>query len=108
MFLNYAHEQTPVTGSKWKSLTDDERLDAINVIRDGNESFTLILISGVLADGHIFVTLNEDVKVAERGTLLLDFEEELKDNLDAGLSVWCEPLGDRNSLRKLRGIEIKT
>ena len=75
MFLNYANEQTPVTGSKWKNLTDDERLDVINVIKDGNESFKLISISGALADGHIFVTFNEDVEIAERGGLLLDFEE---------------------------------
>ena len=34
-------------------------------------------------------------------------EEDLKLNIDKGLTVWCEPLGDKNSLRNLRGIKIK-
>ena len=27
---------------------------------------------------------------------------------DKGITVWCEPIGDKSKLRKLRGIEIKT
>ena len=108
MFQNYAHERTPVTGHKWKHFTDDERLDVINQKKNSDDYFKDISINKGLADGHVLVTLNEKVGVAQRGTLLLDFEEELKNTLDKGLTVWCEPLGDRNSLRKLRGIEIKT
>jgi hypothetical protein len=40
--------------------------------------------------------------------LILDLEEFLKNHLDSGISIWCEPLGDKNSLRNLRGIQIKT
>ena len=43
----------------------------------------------------------------KRGPLLLDFEVFLKEAIDPGLVVWLEPLGDRNSLRNLRGIEVK-
>jgi hypothetical protein len=42
-----------------------------------------------------------------RGSLLLDFEECIKKNIDQGLTVWGEALGDKNSLRNLRGIEVK-
>ena len=108
MFKNYADEDTLVTNRNWKILSDDERLDAINQIKESDDYFKDISINRGLADGHVFVTLNENFGVAQRGTLLLDFEEELKNTLDKGLTVWCDPLGDRNSLRKLRGIEIKT
>ena len=27
---------------------------------------------------------------------------------DLGLTIWCEPVGDKSKLRKLRGIEINT
>ena len=31
----------------------------------------------------------------------------LKSKIDKGLTVWCEPVGDKSVLRKLRGFEIK-
>ena len=37
---------------------------------------------------------------------LLDFEEWIKKMLDTGISIWHVPIGDKNSLRNLRGIEV--
>ena len=37
----------------------------------------------------------------------MDFEVHLLAYVDGALNVWLEPLGDRNSLRNLRGIEVK-
>jgi len=108
MFKNYASENTPVTGNHWISLSDTQRLNAINKIINNNDSFNNIIISSAHENGQVFVTLSEDVSVAQRGSLLLDFEEHIKIKIDEGLNVWCEPLGDKNSLRKLRGIQIKT
>ena len=42
-----------------------------------------------------------------RGMILLDLEEKLKKNIDIGLTVWLEPVGDKSKLRNLRGIKIK-
>ena len=39
--------------------------------------------------------------------LLLDLEERLKKNIDKGLTVWFEPIGDKSKLRNLRGIKIQ-
>ena len=58
-------------------------------------------------DGQIIVTLEKPMPASKRGPLLLDFEVFLKEAIDPGLVVWLEPLGDRNSLRNLRGIEVK-
>ena len=108
MFKNYASENTPVTGNYWINFSDTQRVNAINEIINNNDSFKNITISRVHENGQVFVTLSENVNVAERGSLLLDFEEHIKIKLDEALNVWCEPLGDKNSLRKLRGIQIKT
>ena len=40
--------------------------------------------------------------------MLLDLEEKLKNEIDLGITVWCEPVGDKSKLRNLRGIKIKT
>ena len=39
--------------------------------------------------------------------MLLELESYLKENIDKGLTVWLEPVGDRSKLRNLRGIKIK-
>ena len=44
----------------------------------------------------------------ERGLFLLELEEKLKLAVDQGITVWCEPVGDKSKLRNLRGVEIKT
>ena len=58
-------------------------------------------------DGQILLRFAVPVTAGQRGWMLLDLEERLKARVDAGLTVWLEPLGDKNSLRTLRGIEVK-
>tara|TARA_B100000315_G_scaffold212314_1_gene209627 strand:- start:137 stop:463 length:327 start_codon:yes stop_codon:yes gene_type:complete len=108
MFINYASENTPVTGNHWINLSDTQRVNTINEIINNNNSFKNIFISRAHENGQVFVILSDNLNAAQRGSLLLDFEEHIKIKLDEGLNVWCEPLGDKNSLRKLRGIQIKT
>ena len=42
-----------------------------------------------------------------RGIILLDLEEQLKKNIDQGLTVWLEPIGDKSKLRNLRGVKFQ-
>ncbi len=56
----------------------------------------------------MIVRLLVPVPAGKRGTLLLDLEAGLKQLIDPGLVVWLEPLGDRSSLRNLRGIEVRS
>jgi hypothetical protein len=58
-------------------------------------------------DGQVTVRFREPVPADRRGGLLLDLEAALKERVDPGLTVWLEPLGDKNSLRKLRGIDVR-
>ena len=66
-----------------------------------------IQIVACKSDGQVTVRLLTLLSADKRGTLLLDFEESLKKQVDNGLVVWVEALGDKSSLRNLRGIEIK-
>lgn len=112
--LKYADVETPSTGLEWRQLSDAKRLSRVkDVLRAGPENFNKLLsVKRAKEDGQIIVELlelnNEPLPASQRGTLLLDFEEFLKKGIDEGLVVWVEPLGDRNSLRNLRGVEVKS
>jgi hypothetical protein len=67
----------------------------------------VVVIAAAKEDGQIIVNLTEPLSAGKRGQLLLDLEAFLKESIDPSLAVWLEPLGDRNSLRNLRGIEVK-
>lgn len=75
---------------------------------DLNESYSaIVVVSEANVDGQIIVQLLTPMGPEKRGTILLDLEHELKESIDQGLTVWLEPLGDKSSLRNLRGIEVK-
>ena len=62
----------------------------------------------VSRDGpNVTVEFMEPVPASRRGTILMDYEDYLRETGIPDAVVWHEPLGDRNSLRNLRGIEIK-
>jgi len=107
--LKDAQVNTPSPGLAWRQLSDAGRLTLVlDALRAGAApSSSVIVVVAAKQDGQIIVTLKESMPASKRGTLLLDFEASLKGAIDPGLVVWLEPLGDRNSLRNLRGIEVK-
>ena len=106
----YANADTPTPGKIWCQLSDDERLALVNNSVEANMAGINKSFEAVEAklDGQVIVKLLEPVSADQRGTLLLDIEEFLKESIDPGLVVWLEPFGDRSSLRNLRGIEVKS
>lgn len=107
--IQYANADTPVPGHAWSRLRDDERLELVKSAVSGKlgTSGDIFVFVEAKVDGQIILSLREPVPADKRGTLLLDLEAFLKESIDPGLAVWLEPLGDRNSLRNLRGIEVK-
>ena len=107
--LHYATAVTPTPGHAWRQLSDGERVALVgNAVADRMASLNkMLVIAEAKPDGQVIVSLLEPVSADRRGALLLDLEEMLKQAVDPGLAVWLEPLGDRNSLRNLRGIEVK-
>ena len=55
---------------------------------------------------YVYVFFKTKISPSERGSLLLDLEDEMC-KLNSQIRVWHIPLGDKNSLRNLRGIKIK-
>ena len=93
----------------WQQLSDAGRFSRVSDALHAAPAKlnNIVVVAAANQDGEIIVKLQESLSASKRGTLLLDLEAYLKDSVDPGLTVWLEPLGDRNSLRNLRGIEVK-
>ena len=75
--------------------------------------FELVDFSNEVVGGgsyrNVYVQFNSNcnLNIAERGEYLMKLESELMDKVDVKIRVWHVPLGDKNSLRNLRGVTIK-
>lgn len=99
---------TPTPSAEWQRLGDAERLQRINAIVSSSPHAAQVNVLAARADGEIILCFNGPVAAHVRGGLLLDLEAQFKQHIDPALNVWLEPLGDKNSLRNLRGIEVKS
>jgi len=107
--LHYVAVDTPIPTSEWANSSDIERLSRLKqALTTQKPLFQEVLkIVSAKPDGQVIVCLKEQLPPNQRGTVLLDLEEFLKKVVDPGLVVWLDALGDRNSLRNLRGVEVK-
>ena len=105
-----AMAQTPAPAEAWKRASPVKRVEQVVAVIGANPVFNAkgIAVLEARDDGQIIVRLKIKLSPGARGALLLDLEASLKSVIDPGLAVWHESLGDRNSLRNLRGIEIKS
>jgi hypothetical protein len=107
--LKHVQTKTPTPGPAWLKWTADERLVAAQEnVRSGPAGASGVVVIAAKPDGQIIVNLSGSLSPSKRGPLLLDLETSLKETIDPSLVVWLEPLGDKNSLRNLRGIEVKS
>lgn len=106
---NYADVPTPDPGPEWAALDERQRVDQVkNKLGASSTPFlSQIEIITAKTDGQVIVHMKQSLPASQRGPFLLDLEDYLKE-IDQALVVWLQPLGDRNSLRNLRGIEVKT
>lgn len=107
--LRYAGIDTPTPTSEWANSSDIERLSRLEQVLTAQKPLlqAILVITSAKQDGQVIVSLKEQLPPNKRGTVLLDLEEFLKEAVDPGLVVWLDALGDKNSLRNLRGIEVK-
>ena len=97
---------TPQVDAEWIGKDNLTRLKQINKILKDTRFEEFVSPSRTFADGQIYFTFKKQISSSLRGIFLLDLELMLKENVDPGIIIWCEPIGDKNSLRNLRGIEI--
>jgi hypothetical protein len=107
--LEFYQTDTPTPNKTWRQSSDAERLNLLHhAMAAGSSIFGECLqIASTHPDGQIILRLTQKSSPSQRATLLLDFEAYIKANIDQGLTVWLEAIGDKNSLRNLRGIEVK-
>lgn len=104
---NFSETETYSVGEKWKNATKDERKKMIISILKKNPVFKDIEVVRVPDNGQVVLKIEQSLPANHRGPMLLDLEEKIKVLVDKGITVWCEPVGDKSVLRKLRGLEIK-
>ena len=108
MFKNYASIKTPATSAFWKKLSNDQRSDLIYKELKKKTYLNEFEIFKILDDGQVIFRVQKSISSNKRALILLDLEEQLKKNVDEGLTVWFEPVGDKSRLRNLRGIKFQS
>ena len=108
--LQYVDYNTPSPGDRWKELSEPERINiVVECLGRASEEWRDILsVISAKQDGQVIVSLVKPLPANKRGSFLLDIEASLKNEIDPAIAIWLEPIGDRNSLRNLRGIEVKS
>ena len=109
VFNNFAAVETPIPTNFWSAMDEPQRMNhVVSKLKNSPVQFLdeIQVVTSEL-DGQVIVRLKQALSASQRGPLLLDLEGYLKASIDEAITVWLEPVGDRNSLRNLRGIEIK-
>ncbi len=106
-FKDFIFTKTPTTSNNWLKLNNKERIAAITaeLKKKKLEDFEVFKTPD---NGQIVFKVSKPIPSNERGILLLDLESELKENIDKGLTVWFEPVGDKSKLRNMRGIKFES
>lgn len=102
----FSTDKTDTVSSNWVNMDHNARLSAINSAVAGTSFQDCLRFTKALDTGAVYAILLRPLGPGDRGAILLDAEEFLKKKVDQGINIWCEPIGDRNSLRNLRGVQI--
>jgi hypothetical protein len=99
--------ETPKPEERWSSLTLKQRNLEVRMVLAQSECSDYLEVDSCTVDGEVYFTQIKPIETALRAALLLDLEELLQDNIDRALTLWIKPQNDKNSLRRLRGVELK-
>ena len=103
---NYSKHKTQTPSENWIKMNKDERFKTLKKIIDADIRYKNFEIFNAPDNGQLVFKIDENISVNERGLMLLNFEKKIKASIDKGLTVWCEPVGDKSKLRNLRGIKL--
>ena len=107
MKKNFASAVTPTTSKDWVVKSEKDRIEMILKELKKNILYKDFEVAKAPDNGQIVLRIEKIIPANVRGLLLLELEEKLK-LIDNGITLWCEPVGDKSKLRKLRGVEINT
>ena len=104
---NFSSAKTPETSQDWRKKSEKNRIDILSRELKKNSLYEDFQVIKAPDNGQIVLRIERIIPASQRGLLLLELEEKLK-LIDKGITIWCEPVGDKSKLRKLRGVEIVT
>ena len=107
MKKNFSNIKTPITGQDWKKKSEESRINIVTKELKKNILYKGFEVVKAPDNGQIVLKIERIIPANQRGLLLLELEKKLK-LIDRGITIWCEPVGDKSKLRKLRGVEINT
>ncbi len=102
-----AEADTPQVSADWSLRPLNDRLNLIAELLKSRQEFGGLAVSRLKDDGSVFFEMESPIPPADRGITLRRLEVLLKAKIDPGLTVWIEPKGDKNALRRLRGVKVK-
>ena len=108
MIVNYSTKKTPTTGKNWTDKSVENRIELIKKELKKDKLYENFEPIKVPDNGQVVIRVEKIIPANERGLLLLELEQKLKFSIDIGITIWCEPVGDKSKLRQLRGIEINS
>lgn len=108
MINNFSEIKSPMPNENWKKKSEKDRIEKISNVLKSNALYKDFIIIKALDNGQVIIRIDHLIAANKRGVLLLDLETVLKKTIDQGITIWCEPVGDKSKLRQLRGVTINT
>ena len=106
MKKNFSNLTTPITSQDWKRESEENRIKSVSKELKKNILYKDFEVIKAPDNGQIVLKIERIIPANERGLLLLELEGMLKSVVDKGITVWCEPVGDKSKLRQLRCVII--
>jgi hypothetical protein len=100
-------KNTPEVSVAWRLEPKLDQIKKITEVLMGNPYMEKLQLEDCTPEGMIYFSEIAPIPVSERADTLLDLEMILKSEIDEGLTIWIKPQGDKNSLRRLRGVKVK-
>ena len=92
----------------WVAESIEDRLNRIRFFLNAYKDYKMMEVQDAFDNGHVVLRIEQSIPANERGLFLLELEERIKTEIDVGITIWLEPVGDKSKLRQLRGVEVKT
>jgi hypothetical protein len=106
MKKNFSNSITPSTSQDWKQKSEENRIELVSKELKKNILYKNFEVIKAPDNGQIVFKIEQTIPANKRGLLLLELEEMLKSAVDKGITIWCEPVGDKSKLRQMRGVKI--
>jgi hypothetical protein len=107
--LTFANSISPKSSTQWLNLSENDRIEKIKFILsdidiEWQEKYNIISARN---NGFVIFEFIKSIPVDERAKYFLNIESYLCKKIDDSITIWIAPVGDKSSLRNLRGIEVK-